>query len=180
MTALPTRIRVDARQRRPSPALLAALDAQHPAASKPMERACNRTTSAVPVRFSASLFALNVGIADFICPTSQTRGAFGGAFTIWIDQMEAGHFEDTNPMFVAPERFGLRVIAQDYVRRLVRVISHHLIDASRDSAIPIDLDRCVSSGIVGPRELEHRGTTRTQRRITRWEHEHVLRRPRSG
>ncbi len=50
-------------------------------------------------------------IADFICPTPETRAAFGEAFTIWVDRIEAGRFEDTNRMFVAPERCDLRVSA---------------------------------------------------------------------
>ena len=48
-------------------------------------------------------------IADFICPTPETRAAFGDAFIIWLDRIEAGRFEDTNRMFVAPDRFELRV-----------------------------------------------------------------------
>jgi len=48
-------------------------------------------------------------IADFICPTCETRAAFGPAFTIWVDRIEAGRFEDTNKMFVPPEHFDLRV-----------------------------------------------------------------------
>ncbi len=48
-------------------------------------------------------------IADFICPTEQTRAAFGEAFTIWLDRIAAGRFEDTNRMFVPPGRFDLRV-----------------------------------------------------------------------
>ena len=48
-------------------------------------------------------------IADFICPTQETRAAFGNAFTIWLDRVPAGRFEDTNRMFVAPERVDLRV-----------------------------------------------------------------------
>jgi cytidyltransferase-like protein len=51
-------------------------------------------------------------IADFICPTADTRAAFGDAFTIWVDRIEVGRFEDTNRMFVAPECFDLRVTAQ--------------------------------------------------------------------
>jgi cytidyltransferase-like protein len=51
-------------------------------------------------------------IADFICPTMQTRAAFGEAFTIWLDRIDAGRFEDTNQMFVPPEQFDLRVTAQ--------------------------------------------------------------------
>src|SRR5437868_14848994 len=48
-------------------------------------------------------------IADFICPTAETRVAFGDAFIIWMDRIEASKFEDTNRMFVPPERFDLRV-----------------------------------------------------------------------
>jgi cytidyltransferase-like protein len=51
-------------------------------------------------------------IADFICPTEQTREVFGEAFTIWVDRISAGRFEDTNRMFVPPGRFDLRVSAE--------------------------------------------------------------------
>lgn len=50
-------------------------------------------------------------IADFICPTPDTRAAFGDAFTIWLDRIEEGRFEDTNRLFVTPERVDLRVPA---------------------------------------------------------------------
>ena len=48
-------------------------------------------------------------IADFICPTPATRAAFGEAFTIFIDRVDIGRFDDTNRMFVRPERFDVRV-----------------------------------------------------------------------
>jgi cytidyltransferase-like protein len=51
-------------------------------------------------------------IADFICPTEETRAAFGEAFTIWVDRIAAGRFEDTNRMFVAPSPCDLRVSAE--------------------------------------------------------------------
>jgi cytidyltransferase-like protein len=50
-------------------------------------------------------------IADFICPTEETRAAFGHAFTIWVDRIHAGRFEDTNQLFTAPARFDFRVSA---------------------------------------------------------------------
>jgi hypothetical protein len=50
-------------------------------------------------------------IADFICPTEETRAAFGAAFTIWLDRISAGRFEDTNQLFVPPARYDLRVSA---------------------------------------------------------------------
>jgi hypothetical protein len=51
-------------------------------------------------------------IVDFICPTPETRAAFGEAFTIWVDRIASGRFEDTNRMFIPPERFDLRVGAE--------------------------------------------------------------------
>src|SRR5258707_15304306 len=48
-------------------------------------------------------------IADFICPTPETRAAFGNAFVIWVDRIVAGSFEDTNRMFAAPDLYDIRV-----------------------------------------------------------------------
>jgi hypothetical protein len=50
-------------------------------------------------------------IADFICPTSETREAFGAndAFVIWLDRVHDSRFEDTDRLFEPPTRFDLRV-----------------------------------------------------------------------
>src|SRR5580704_14085596 len=50
-------------------------------------------------------------IADFICPTQEARAAFGPAFSVWIDRIASGRFEDTNKLFVPPERFDVQVKA---------------------------------------------------------------------
>lgn len=63
-------------------------------------------------------------IADFVCPTAETREAFGEAFIVWVDRIAAGRFEDTNRLFVAPDRYDFRVEAEgapDYwAERIVR------------------------------------------------------------
>jgi cytidyltransferase-like protein len=51
-------------------------------------------------------------IADFICPTEQTRAAYGDAFVVWVDRIQSGRFEDTNAMFEAPARYDVRVTAE--------------------------------------------------------------------
>jgi adenylylsulfate kinase len=54
-------------------------------------------------------------VADFICPTPQTRAAFlqgGAAFTVWVDRIARSRFDDTDRMFVPPDRFDLRVVAE--------------------------------------------------------------------
>lgn len=41
-------------------------------------------------------------IADFICPTNETRKAFGPAFIIWVNRIKESRFADTNSIFVPP------------------------------------------------------------------------------
>lgn len=52
-----------------------------------------------------------VGLADFVCPVPATRDAFGPAFTIFVDRIREGRFENTNRLFEAPQRYDLRVSA---------------------------------------------------------------------
>lgn len=48
-------------------------------------------------------------IADFVCPTPDTRAAFGPAFTVWVARIEQGRFADTNALFQPPEAFDVQV-----------------------------------------------------------------------
>ncbi len=57
-----------------------------------------------------------VAIADFVCPTAAAREAFGPAFTIWLDRISAGRFQDTNALFAPPERYDVRVTAEGTAR----------------------------------------------------------------
>ena len=41
-------------------------------------------------------------IADFVCPTNETRSVFGKAFIIFIDRLEKSKYEDTNKLFEKP------------------------------------------------------------------------------
>ncbi len=51
-------------------------------------------------------------IADFVCPTPETRAAFGPAFVVWVDRIQEGRFEDTNRLFMAPMAFDIRVMVE--------------------------------------------------------------------
>jgi|TARA_Y100001936_G_C15491030_1_gene368405 adenylylsulfate kinase len=55
----------------------------------------------------------NYVIADFICPTPAARKLFPADYIIWVDTIKAGRFEDTNQMFVKPEKFNFHVTTQD-------------------------------------------------------------------
>ena len=48
-------------------------------------------------------------VADFVCPTEQTRKQFKADYTIWMDTIKEGRFEDTNKMFEAPTQYDFKV-----------------------------------------------------------------------
>ena len=50
-----------------------------------------------------------VVVADFICPTESTRKNFGADYTVWMDTIKEGRFEDTNKMFETPSTFDFKV-----------------------------------------------------------------------
>ena len=52
-------------------------------------------------------------VADFICPTPKARELFNADYVVWLDTIDKGRFEDTNKMFVKPEKFDFHVTSQD-------------------------------------------------------------------
>ena len=55
----------------------------------------------------------NYVIADFIAPTPKARSLFPADYTIWIDTIKEGRFDDTNKMFVKPEKYDFHVTTQN-------------------------------------------------------------------
>ena len=52
-------------------------------------------------------------VADFICPTPEARSLFPADYIIWVDTIKEGRFDDTNKMFVKPNKFDFHVTTQD-------------------------------------------------------------------
>ena len=55
----------------------------------------------------------NIVIADFICPTPEARKLFPADYVIWVDTIKEGRFDDTNKMFVKPDKYDFHVISQE-------------------------------------------------------------------
>ena len=49
------------------------------------------------------VMAGKIAIADFVCPTEEARKLFAPDYTVWMDTIKQGRFEDTNAMFEKPE-----------------------------------------------------------------------------
>ena len=52
-------------------------------------------------------------VADFICPTPEARSLFPADFIIWVDTIKEGRFDDTNKMFIKPDKYNFQVTTQD-------------------------------------------------------------------
>ena len=55
----------------------------------------------------------NYVVADFICPTPEARSLFPSDYVIWVDTIKEGRFDDTNKMFVKPDKYNFHVTTQD-------------------------------------------------------------------
>ena len=49
-------------------------------------------------------------IADFVCPTPEAREAFNGQFIVRVDRIKESRFEDTNKLFIPPEKYDARIL----------------------------------------------------------------------
>ena len=52
-------------------------------------------------------------VADFVCPTEETRKKFKADYTVWMDTIKEGRFEDMNKMFEEPTEYNTRVTSKD-------------------------------------------------------------------
>ena len=55
----------------------------------------------------------NYVVADFICPTPEARNLFPADYVVWVDTIKEGRFDDTNKMFVKPDKYNFHVTTQD-------------------------------------------------------------------
>ena len=69
-------------------------------------------------------------ICDFVAPLPEMRNNFKADWTVWIDTIEKGRFEDTNKAFVPPEVYDFRITEQN-AEKWVEFVGQHIIDNQR-------------------------------------------------
>ena len=74
------------------------------------------------------VMAGKIAIADFICPTEAARTEFNPDFTVWMDTIQKGRFEDTNKMFQAPVEYDYHVAQwfNDTHQQLIDVVKSYM------------------------------------------------------
>jgi hypothetical protein len=69
-------------------------------------------------------------ICDFVAPLVEMRNNFKADWTVWVDTIEAGRFEDTNKAFVPPDVYDFRVIEQN-AEHWAEFIGTHILENRR-------------------------------------------------
>jgi adenylylsulfate kinase len=62
----------------------------------------NRQASRMRYLADGVVRAGKVAVADFVCPTEEARESFDPNYTVWMDTIKEGRFEDTNKIFEPP------------------------------------------------------------------------------
>ena len=70
-------------------------------------------------------------ICDFVAPLPEMRHNFKADWTIWMDTIEQGRYEDTNKAFVTPGIYDFRVTEQNAEKWSVYIADHILSNQRR-------------------------------------------------
>ena len=69
-------------------------------------------------------------ICDFVAPLVEMRNNFKADWTVWVDTIDQGRYEDTNRAFVAPEVYDFRITEQN-AEKWGEFVAAHIIDNRR-------------------------------------------------
>ena len=82
------------------------------------------------------VMAGKIAVADFVCPTEAARLEFDPDFTVWMDTIKEGRFDDTNKMFERPTTKCDYHVAQwfdDTHKQLVKIVQSYMIKKDGNS-----------------------------------------------
>ena len=65
-------------------------------------------------------------ICDFVAPLVEMRNNFKADWTIWVDTIKEGRYEDTNKAFIPPEQYDFRVSEQN-CEKWAEFIGDHIL-----------------------------------------------------
>ena len=89
-----------------------------------------RIRQSIRMRELADSFFNDFVIADFVAPLSEMRHNFKADWTIWMDTINAGRYEDTNKAFIPPDVYDFRITEQN-AEKWVEFVGQHILDNQR-------------------------------------------------
>ena len=74
------------------------------------------------------VMAGKIAVADFVCPKEKARQEFAPDYTVWMNTIKEGRFEDTNKMFENPPscNYHVREWFTDTHQQLLEVVKNYM------------------------------------------------------
>ena len=69
-------------------------------------------------------------ICDFVAPLVEMRNNFKADWTVWVDTIDRGRYDDTNRAFVPPEQYDFRITEQQ-AEKWSEFVAAHILDNRR-------------------------------------------------
>ena len=69
-------------------------------------------------------------ICDFVAPLVEMRNNFKADWTVWVDTIDKGRFEDTNKAFIPPDVYDFRITEQQG-EKWGEFVAAHIVDNRR-------------------------------------------------
>ena len=76
------------------------------------------------------MFDVDYVICDFVAPLVEMRNNFRADWTVWVDTIDRGRFEDTNKAFIPPEVYDFRITEQQG-EKWGEFVAAHIVDNRR-------------------------------------------------
>lgn len=77
-----------------------------------------------------SMVNMDYVICDFVAPLVEMRNNFKADWTIWMDTIDKGRFEDTNKAFIPPEVYDFRITEQN-AEKWSEFVAVHILGNTR-------------------------------------------------
>lgn len=94
-------------------------------------------------------------ICDFVAPLPEMRHNFKADWTIWIDTIDQGRYEDTNKVFVSPEIYDFRITEQN-AEKWVEFVGNHILQNRRRPTFSWKKETAMLLGRYQPWHKGHR------------------------
>jgi len=82
------------------------------------------------MRDLADASGMDYAICDFVAPLKAMRDNYKADWTVWVDSIDAGRYEDTNKAFIPPEVYDFR-ITEKHGEKWGEFIAAHILDNRR-------------------------------------------------
>lgn len=88
-----------------------------------------RLRQSIRMRTLADNMGTDYTLCDFVCPLPEMRDNLEAHYTVWVDTITEGRYEDTNKLFVPPEKYDFRITEQD-AEKYAGFICEHILKES--------------------------------------------------